>query len=158
MASESSKRCTCCTRSETEAFVIKHYLPLAFLVAITIALCWPEPGTTCLNVKVGNVHIIPELLIMVVFFISGGSLNTQDLNKAKGFKGAILFGVVSILLISPLLGFATRAIPLNPEAFSTGLTVWTAMPTTLGVGIALVRSCKGNEGNLLLLASRFCFL
>lgn len=34
---------------------------------------------------------------------------------------------------------------------AAGLTLFCAVPTTLGVGISLVRSCGGNEGLALLL-------
>jgi solute carrier family 10 (sodium/bile acid cotransporter), member 7 len=37
---------------------------------------------------------------------------------------------------------------LNPPS---GLTILSAVPTTLGIGVSLVRSCKGNEGLALLL-------
>lgn len=34
------------------AFVITHYLPLSFAVALTIALAWPAPGIAALHVTV----------------------------------------------------------------------------------------------------------
>ena len=34
------------------AFVITHYLPLSFAVALTIALAWPAPGIAALHVMV----------------------------------------------------------------------------------------------------------
>lgn len=53
--------------------------------------------------------------------------------------------------MTPCLGFALREIPLNPPEFSAGLALFAAVPTTLGVGVSLVRSCGGNEGLALLL-------
>lgn len=35
---------------------------------------------------------------------------------------------------------------LVPRPTTTGLTIFCVVPTTLGVSVALVRSCKGNEG------------
>lgn len=59
--------------------------------------------------------------------------------------------MISILFVTPCLGFAFRAIPLVPSEFAAGLTLFAAVPTTLGVGVSLVRTCKGNEGLALLL-------
>ena len=44
----------------------------------------------------------------------------QDLKKAKGHVGGIVYGFVSLLLLTPCLGFALREIPLNPQLFSIG--------------------------------------
>ncbi len=42
--------------------------------------------------------------------------------------------------------------PFPPgAAAAAGLAVYSLVPTTLGVGIALMRSCKGNEAVALLL-------
>jgi predicted Na+-dependent transporter len=49
------------------------------------------------------------------------------------------------------LGFATRELPLSPRAFATGLTIFMAAPTTLGVGQALVQASGGNAALALLL-------
>ncbi|PNH05789.1 putative sodium/metabolite cotransporter BASS4, chloroplastic [Tetrabaena socialis] len=51
-------------------------------------------------------------------------------------------------------GDACRTVPpTEPPAYSTGggLTIFCLVPTTLGIGIALVRSCKGNEAIALLM-------
>jgi sodium/bile acid cotransporter 7 len=42
-------------------------------------------------------------------------------------------------------------LPLAAAAPAAGLTLFSVVPTTLGVGVALVRSCKGNEAIALLL-------
>jgi sodium/bile acid cotransporter 7 len=98
-----------------------------------------------------NVHVVQVVNTIIVFFISGLVLKTQDLKTALHHKLGVAFGFVSILLLTPCLGFAIRYLPLTPYAFTAGLTILTTVPTTLGVGIALVRSCKGNEGLALLL-------
>lgn len=133
-------------------FVVANYLPIAFAIALTIALAWPAPGSAVVNVKVlGNVHIIQEINIGIVFFISGLALDTKALKAVKGSKLAVGYGFVSILLITPLVGFAIREIPLEPKEFTIGLVIFCIVPTTLGVGVALVRACKGNEAIALLL-------
>ncbi len=83
---------------------------------------------------------------MAVFFIAGVTLDTRDVRSALCHWAGSLYGFAAILLITPLFGFALRAIPLEPPEFSAGLVVFATAPTTLGVGAALVRSCRGNDG------------
>ncbi|KAL4419051.1 hypothetical protein ABPG77_010330, partial [Micractinium sp. CCAP 211/92] len=134
-------------------FVIDNFLPLAFAVAIIWALAWPVPGKAVISVTIlnGSVHVIQEVNIIIVFFISGLVLKTEDIKAALKHKLGVAYGLISILFVTPCLGFAFRAIPLVPGEFAAGLTLFAAVPTTLGIGVSLVRSCKGNEGLALLL-------
>ncbi|PNW75313.1 hypothetical protein CHLRE_12g521950v5 [Chlamydomonas reinhardtii] len=135
-------------------FVVENYLVLAFAVAVTFALAYPVPGRFLVKIVVlGNVHIIQEINMAIVFFISGLALNTSELKKALARESlpTVIFGFVMISFVTPILGFAMREIPLTPPAFAVGLTIFCLVPTTLGIGIALVRSCKGNEAIALLL-------
>jgi sodium/bile acid cotransporter 7 len=113
-----------------QAFVLKHFLPIAFAIALTWALAWPmpgravalvtvrplrkhTPGNTCsrhtskayvycchaslirsitlrLSCQVlGDVHIVQEICIAVVFFISGLVLNTQELRRVRRERAAL---------------------------------------------------------------------
>ena len=58
--------------------------------------------------------------------------------------GSRLISQLLVVLPSP---------PLQPQAYTMGLTLTTAVPQTLGIGISLVRSCGGNEGLALMLTS-----
>ena len=53
-----------------------------------------------------------------------------------------MFGVVSILGLTPLLGFAIRLIPLQPVEYIIGIVVMAIVPTSMGVGIALATMAK----------------
>lgn len=53
-----------------------------------------------------------------------------------------VFGMLSIIGITPLLGFAVRLLPLRPAEYVVGLTIFTVVPTTLGVGVSLAQSAK----------------
>ncbi len=50
-----------------------------------------------------------------------------------------------------LLILCSRGAHRHQHATHAGLTIYSVVPTTLGVGVALVRSCKGNEAIALLL-------
>ena len=97
----------------------------------------------------GSVHIIQEINIILVFLVSGlvrapaaaaalalppllspppppppQILKTDDIKTALRYKLGCVYGFVSILFITPCLGFALRAIPLQPSDFAAGLTLF----------------------------------
>jgi sodium/bile acid cotransporter 7 len=132
--------------------LVKNYLPISFAVALAWALAWPYPGQQVVNVTVlDKVHIVQDMCVGCVFFISGLVLDTQDLRRVRGSLSAFIFGLGSILFLTPCLGFALRYLPLQPKELCIGLVLFCLVPTTLGVGQVLVRSCQGNESVAVLL-------
>jgi sodium/bile acid cotransporter 7 len=127
-------------------FAKRQWLPLCNLVAVLFAMLLPAAGQAVLSIESGGFRVFEALAIVLIFFASGLVLDTVDVAKARRHWAGSLFGGVSILLVTPLLGFALRAIPLQPPDFRAGLCVFAAAPTTLGVGAAIVRSCRGNDG------------
>lgn len=130
-----------------KGFVLKNYLPLAFAAAFIVGLSWPVPGAAVLQPQVRGVHIVTFVNICIVFFISGMTLRTDELRGCFTRKTAAgsVFGLVSIIGITPLLAFLIREFPLTPPEYVTGLTIFCVVPTTLGVGVSLTNSAKGNE-------------
>lgn len=61
-----------------------------------------------------------------------------------------LWGTVFILGLSPLLGFALSAIPLDERTFANGLALFAAMPTTISSCAVLTGQAKGNVALALL--------
>lgn len=59
-------------------------------------------------------------LSFAVFFITGLVLNTADVKVALKQPLGMLWGFLSILGVTPLLGFAFKEIPLTPTEFSAG--------------------------------------
>lgn len=57
-------------------------------------------------------------------------LSTQDIQRALAHKFGVCCGLVSILLITPVLGAVMRTIPLQPQEFTTGLLIFCIVPTT----------------------------
>jgi sodium/bile acid cotransporter 7 len=96
-------------------------------------------------VQAGPFRLFEMIPIIIVFFISGLCLNTSDMMKALRSWPGVLYGLVAILGITPCLGFAMRALPLDPPEFAAGLAIFCTAPTTLGVGAALVRQSGGND-------------
>jgi SBF-like CPA transporter family (DUF4137) len=110
------------------------------------------------SVQVQGVHVVTFINICVVFFISGLTLRTDELKDAltnRTIPGTT-FAFLSIIGLTPVLGFALRDLPLHPEGFVIGLTIFCIVPTTLGVGVSLVTSAKvrsARESPLLLSSS-----
>ncbi|KAI3438931.1 hypothetical protein D9Q98_001345 [Chlorella vulgaris] len=144
-------------RAKVIFIFIDQFLLISYAIACLIALTWPTPGKAVASVQFyvhGKAYQVIKILnIMIVFLISGAMLKTDDIKKAWQHKLGVAFGFLSTLAITPCLGFAFREISLTPSAFTAGLTLTTAVPQTLGIGISLVRSCGGNEGLALMMTA-----
>ena len=74
-----------------------------------------------------------------IFVISGlGLKRSQAMQALKSWKAA-LFGFISILVLSPLAGFAALRLPLQPPELAFGLAVFCCMPCTLSSGVSLTQ-------------------
>jgi sodium/bile acid cotransporter 7 len=58
--------------------------------------------------------------IIIIFVISGLVLKTEELYAAIRHPWPLLYGLVAILGITPMLGFATIHLPLQPAEFAIG--------------------------------------
>ncbi len=65
-------------------------------------------------------HIVQEINIAIVFFISGLTLKTDEMMQALRYKFELAYGMIAILFLTGFLGFAFRVIPLVPPEFSIG--------------------------------------
>ncbi|KAK9820543.1 hypothetical protein WJX72_011453 [[Myrmecia] bisecta] len=86
-----------------------------------------------------------------IFIISGLSLKQGEARDAISAWPAVLYGVVSILFITPLAALLAMRLPLQPPALAFGLAVFCCMPTTLSSGVALTQAVGGNTALALLL-------
>lgn len=131
-----------------QAALITHFLAVAFLLSLILGLSWPVPGRAINNVTVlDGVRIVQEVFIACVFLISGLTLDPKALRRLsyRRLAFALVYSIIAMLFVTPLIGFAYNLVPLQPIEFAYGITVWVAMPTTLGVGVALVKQCLGND-------------
>ena len=87
-----------------------------------------------------------------IFLISGLSLKREEATRALKSWKEVAFGLLSILLITPLLAAPLAvSLPLEPRALATGLGVFFCMPTTLSSGVALTAAAGGDTALALLL-------
>lgn len=86
----------------------------------------------------------------VIFFIFGLTTDTSELVTAVKAGRSLIFGLVSILFLSPLFGFICMLIPFKPYEFALGLAVMACVPTSLSSGVTLVIGAYGNGALALL--------
>jgi solute carrier family 10 (sodium/bile acid cotransporter), member 7 len=67
-----------------------------------------------------DVRIISDLNMIIVFFISGLVLKTEDLKKAWDHKLGVVYGFLAIIIVTPMLGYLFNVIPLQPQEFALG--------------------------------------
>lgn len=70
----------------------------------------------------------------LVLFISGLNLHAGEAREALGCWRGVAWGLLSTLVLTPLLGYGLRAVPLTPPELTTGLVSMVACPTTFGIG------------------------
>lgn len=127
-----------------QEFIIKYYLPIGFFIAVIISLSTPIPGLWLAKWKSGDYKIVEFICYCFVFLISGISLNIDSIKSISQHYIGFLYGFISILFLTTLLAYLLRIIPLSPPEYSIGFTIFATVPTTLGVGVALTHSSKGN--------------
>jgi hypothetical protein len=73
-----------------------------------------------------------------IFIVHGLTLSSKVLLKSLRAPVGFIFGMISILGLTPLFAFACIEIPFRVHEFAVGMAVFAAVPTTLSIGVALV--------------------
>ncbi|CAH1430832.1 unnamed protein product [Lactuca virosa] len=120
-------------------FVGSNFLPLALISGVTLGLINPSLG--CLAHK----YHVAKFSTCGIFLISGLTLRSEEVGAAVAAWPVGLYGLASILLLTPLFSKIILQIHLQPQEFVTGLALFCCMPTTLSSGVALTRLAGGNS-------------
>ena len=72
------------------------------------------------SAQVKSYSIVETLCIVVIFVINGLVLKTEELLAAIKHPFPLLYGLVAILAVTPMIGFATIRIPFQPPEFAVG--------------------------------------
>jgi solute carrier family 10 (sodium/bile acid cotransporter), member 7 len=136
--------------SNIQTFIVQNFLICIFIVAVIIALSYPLPGSYLAALEAGSgyflIRIIEFCNNIIIFFISGLQLKTEDIIGLKDHKYAVLYGILSINFLTSLLAFGLIELPYPTNEFAIGLAIFATVPTTLGVGVALTTAAKGDQG------------
>ncbi|KAK4593369.1 hypothetical protein RGQ29_017467 [Quercus rubra] len=120
-------------------FASKNFLPLALVGGVLLGLA--NPGLGCLADR----YYLSKLSTFGIFIISGLTLRSGDIGAATEAWPVGVFGLVSILMITPYFSRAILQMQLHPQEFVTGLAMFSCMPTTLSSGVALTHLAGGNS-------------
>ncbi|KAK9061343.1 hypothetical protein SSX86_018523 [Deinandra increscens subsp. villosa] len=126
------------------SFASNNFLPLALIGSVALGFANPSPG--CLAHR----YQFSKVSTFGIFIISGKkikrlTLRSEDISAAAEAWPVGLFGLASILLLTPNLSRIILQIHLQPQEFVTGLALFSCMPTTLSSGVALTRLAGGNS-------------
>ncbi|XP_074290086.1 putative sodium/metabolite cotransporter BASS4, chloroplastic [Silene latifolia] len=119
-------------------FTANNFLPLALVGGVALGLA--NPGLGCL----ADQYSLSKVSTFFIFIISGLTLRSQEIGAAKDAWPVGLFGVVSILLLTPVFSRLILLLNFQPPEFVTGLAIFTCMPTSLSSGVSLTQLAKGN--------------
>ncbi|CAO2046007.1 unnamed protein product [Urochloa humidicola] len=120
-------------------FARSNFLPIALVAGVILGLLDPTLG--CLAHKCS----LAKYSTFGIFVISGLTLRTEELGAAVEAWPAGLYGLVSILLITPFLAQVVMQVQLLPREFITGLAMFCCMPTTLSSGVTLTQIVGANS-------------
>lgn len=104
----------------------------------------------CLSWQANGWKIVTTCNMSIIFFIFGITTDTSELLLALKAWKSMLFGLTSILVLSPLFGFICMQLPFKPYEFALGLAVMACVPTSLSSGVTLVIGAYGNGALALL--------
>jgi len=130
------------------SFIDSNFIPLALLTAAAFGWFVPTPGT------VAHSYSVQKLSTIGQFVISGVVLQASQVVSALKSPFPIIYGVLSILFVTPLLGILVMSLPdvlIQPFEFKVGMAVFCCVPTTLSSCVALTNQCDGNGAVALML-------
>jgi solute carrier family 10 (sodium/bile acid cotransporter), member 7 len=129
-----------------QKFVDNNFIPLALLSAASFGWIFPKPGEIAVSMKLQKFSTVGQ------FVISGMVLQANQVASAIKSPLPLLYGIISILFVTPLLGIAIMNTPwIQPFEFKIGMTVFCCVPTTLSSCVALANACNGNAAVALML-------
>ncbi|XP_076920771.1 putative sodium/metabolite cotransporter BASS4, chloroplastic [Bidens hawaiensis] len=120
-------------------FVSSNFLPLALIGGVALGLANPSLG--CL----AHTYHVSKVSAFGIFIISGLTLRSDEIGAAAEAWPVGLFGLASILLLTPFFSRVILQLHLQPQEFVTGLALFCCMPTTLSSGVALTQLAGGNS-------------
>lgn len=117
---------------------------IAFLTVIDNSGLLVSPGLWL------NAHHGPDTLIVVIFFLSGLTLDTRQIRRGITDVSGILLALTLIFIIAPFIATTYSLLPLPPEIV-LGLYLVAIMPSTLSSGVVMTGSAGGNIAHALLI-------
>lgn len=124
-----------------------------FLLGLIAVAALPLMDITGVTVDAGRwlkANRGPDIIIILIFFLSGLALNTSQIRAGFADYTGTLLALVVIFLVSPIVAIAFSALPLSTGVL-IGLLLVAAMPTTLSSGVVMSGAAGGNMAHALLI-------
>ncbi|XP_056698485.1 probable sodium/metabolite cotransporter BASS4, chloroplastic isoform X2 [Spinacia oleracea] len=114
-------------------FSSNNFLPLALIGGVVLGLA--NPGLGC----VADRYYLSKVSTFCIFIISGLTLRSKEIGAATEAWPVGIYGLASILLLTPAFARLILQLNLQPPEFVTGLALFACMPTTLSSGVSLTQ-------------------
>lgn len=131
-------------RKAISKWIIENFLVFCFSIVIIFALSYPFPGIRVNKWKLADHSIVQFTNTCIVFFISGLTLKVEECSSVALYAKGLLYGIFSINFLTTLLAPIFLSCSFIPSDFRIGLAIFSCVPTTLGVGVALTQLSKGD--------------
>lgn len=119
------------------SFLKNQWFLIAVAAASLLAYNWPEWGLVLHNFDIISVAIV------LSFFATGLSLETQSVLRQVKEVRAPIAALFSSLILYPLLAWAA-ALPLLPSEFVIGICIIGTAPVTISSGTIMTTIARGN--------------
>ena len=150
-------QCLCKPLAAIVEFCDTYFLAIGMIAVMTVGSLWPESGTLL------STLYFPNICLGVCFLLCGLRTNTDELLTAVKSYKAIVWGILTILLVVPITGtqitktiqFATmrednmttsqstvvgNVTAIGPTEFAFALQVFFTVPASMAAGAILVRT------------------
>ena len=127
----------------------KNWFPFGLVLVVLITLAdtggiLTDPGIWL------KTHHGPDLVIILIFFLSGLVLDTSRIREgASDYLGTVI-SLILIFLVAPILALPFILLPLD-TGILLGLFLVAVMPTTLSSGVVMTGGAGGNMAHALLI-------
>ena len=128
-------------------WLIKYWF-MAGLLGVTMAVMVDSSQWTISIGRWLKSHHGPDIVIVLIFFLSGMVLDAVQIRKGLADLPATGAALLVIFVVAPLVALIGRQLPLNVQIL-TGLCLVAVMPTTLSSGVVMTGAAGGNMAHAL---------
>jgi sodium/bile acid cotransporter 7 len=129
---------------------IKRNWFLLGLVAVCLATLVDESGTVAGAGNWLKAHRATDVIICLIFFLSGLILRRDQIRAGLGDIGGTVAALCVIFVVSPLVAFLI-SLMLSDTGVKIGLFLVAIMPTTISSGVVMTGAAGGNIAHGLLI-------
>ncbi|CAG9461058.1 unnamed protein product [Pedinophyceae sp. YPF-701] len=127
------------------SFVKAQHLPIGLVAAILLGASFPAAGQVAADAG------LTKLSTTGIFLISGLTLRGSEAKTALTDVKSIAFGLMSALVVTPLIGSLVLSLPVSPVEMKYGVATFACMPTSLSSCVTMTAACGGNSALAMLL-------